>query len=132
MPLAISQPPEGGAPPRPVAVRPPPSPPAADRPIAPQPNASDGSARDGAAAAPRPPAPIRPPGGSVPATHAFDAKRRIDAIQRARDASRQNATTNGPPKPATPTNVPKVDRNDPCPCGSGKKYKRCHGVSVSG
>ena len=22
---------------------------------------------------------------------------------------------------------PKVGRNDPCPCGSGKKYKRCHG-----
>ncbi|MDP9158118.1 MAG: SEC-C metal-binding domain-containing protein, partial [Pseudomonadota bacterium] len=23
--------------------------------------------------------------------------------------------------------VPKVGRNDPCPCGSGKKYKNCHG-----
>jgi preprotein translocase subunit SecA len=23
--------------------------------------------------------------------------------------------------------VPKVGRNDPCPCGSGKKYKACHG-----
>ena len=23
--------------------------------------------------------------------------------------------------------VPKVGRNDPCPCGSGKKYKHCHG-----
>jgi len=23
---------------------------------------------------------------------------------------------------------PKVGRNDPCPCGSGKKYKQCHGV----
>ena len=23
--------------------------------------------------------------------------------------------------------VPKVGRNDPCPCGSGKKYKMCHG-----
>jgi len=22
---------------------------------------------------------------------------------------------------------PKVGRNDPCPCGSGKKYKKCHG-----
>jgi preprotein translocase subunit SecA len=21
----------------------------------------------------------------------------------------------------------KVGRNDPCPCGSGKKYKNCHG-----
>ncbi len=25
---------------------------------------------------------------------------------------------------------PKVGRNDPCPCGSGKKYKRCHGRAV--
>jgi preprotein translocase subunit SecA len=22
---------------------------------------------------------------------------------------------------------PKIGRNDPCPCGSGKKYKHCHG-----
>jgi preprotein translocase subunit SecA len=26
---------------------------------------------------------------------------------------------------------PKVGRNDPCPCGSGKKYKKCHGATVS-
>jgi len=26
---------------------------------------------------------------------------------------------------------PKVGRNDPCPCGSGKKYKKCCGVSAS-
>ena len=25
---------------------------------------------------------------------------------------------------------PKVGRNDPCPCGSGKKFKKCHGVTV--
>ncbi|MCA1937579.1 MAG: preprotein translocase subunit SecA [Dechloromonas sp.] len=31
-------------------------------------------------------------------------------------------------KPAQPQhNGPKVGRNDPCPCGSGKKYKQCHG-----
>lgn len=24
--------------------------------------------------------------------------------------------------------VPKVGRNDPCPCGSGRKYKQCHGA----
>jgi preprotein translocase subunit SecA len=29
---------------------------------------------------------------------------------------------------AEPVRVgPKVGRNDPCPCGSGKKYKQCHG-----
>jgi preprotein translocase subunit SecA len=26
----------------------------------------------------------------------------------------------------------KVGRNDPCPCGSGKKFKKCHGAAVSG
>jgi preprotein translocase subunit SecA len=26
--------------------------------------------------------------------------------------------------------VPKVGRNDPCPCGSGRKYKKCHGVGA--
>jgi preprotein translocase subunit SecA len=34
---------------------------------------------------------------------------------------------------ARPTTVrrsqPKVGRNDPCPCGSGKKYKKCHGAA---
>jgi preprotein translocase subunit SecA len=32
-------------------------------------------------------------------------------------------------KPAGPVKreVQKVGRNDPCPCGSGKKYKKCHG-----
>ena len=25
---------------------------------------------------------------------------------------------------------PKVGRNDPCPCGSGKKYKKCHGAAA--
>jgi preprotein translocase subunit SecA len=24
--------------------------------------------------------------------------------------------------------VPEVGRNDPCPCGSGRKYKKCHGA----
>jgi preprotein translocase subunit SecA len=27
--------------------------------------------------------------------------------------------------------VAKVGRNDPCPCGSGKKYKKCHGSEES-
>jgi preprotein translocase subunit SecA len=39
--------------------------------------------------------------------------------------SRQQRPTS---KPAPVVNqVPKVGRNDPCPCGSGKKYKQCHG-----
>jgi len=49
-----------------------------------------------------------------------------------------------PTRPATPARVggddapvqtvrrdePKVGRNDPCPCGSGKKYKKCHGAAT--
>jgi len=26
---------------------------------------------------------------------------------------------------------PKIGRNDPCPCGSGKKYKKCHGATTA-
>jgi len=29
--------------------------------------------------------------------------------------------------PGTVRNAPKVGRNDPCPCGSGRKYKKCCG-----
>ena len=32
--------------------------------------------------------------------------------------------------PAEPTSWGKVGRNEACPCGSGKKYKHCHGVLV--
>jgi preprotein translocase subunit SecA len=31
-------------------------------------------------------------------------------------------------QPAQRRTGEKVGRNDPCPCGSGKKYKKCHGV----
>jgi len=40
----------------------------------------------------------------------------------------QGARQQQPAKPAQVVNqTPKVGRNDPCPCGSGKKYKQCHG-----
>jgi preprotein translocase subunit SecA len=29
-----------------------------------------------------------------------------------------------------PIKSTKVGRNDPCPCGSGKKYKTCHGKNI--
>ena len=43
--------------------------------------------------------------------------------------SRTDLVTNsGAPKVKAPIRVEKtVGRNDPCPCGSGKKYKNCHG-----
>jgi tetratricopeptide (TPR) repeat protein len=34
-----------------------------------------------------------------------------------------------PPPPATTADKPRVGRNDPCPCGSGIRYKHCHGRS---
>jgi preprotein translocase subunit SecA len=33
-------------------------------------------------------------------------------------------------KPAPVRSVPHVGRNEPCPCGSGKKYKKCHGINA--
>ncbi len=39
------------------------------------------------------------------------------STNQAEDAGRQDAVRQGP----------KIGRNDPCPCGSGKKYKQCHG-----
>jgi preprotein translocase subunit SecA len=48
-------------------------------------------------------------------------------------ASRNGSGKRGNAKTAaTPTNRPtipaRIGRNDPCPCGSGKKYKKCHGA----
>jgi preprotein translocase subunit SecA len=41
------------------------------------------------------------------------------------------AASQAPSKPQTVRNAePKVGRNDPCPCGSGKKYKQCHGKGM--
>ena len=43
-----------------------------------------------------------------------------------RAGGRAAASANPPsPRPSAPA---KVGRNDPCPCGSGKKYKKCHGA----
>jgi len=45
-------------------------------------------------------------------------------------AGGQSRQSNGGPigpSFGSPSSAPKVGRNDPCPCGSGKKYKKCHG-----
>ncbi len=41
-----------------------------------------------------------------------------------------NLGNDEPRKPARATLEKKVGRNEPCPCGSGKKYKRCHGAQA--
>jgi preprotein translocase subunit SecA len=39
-------------------------------------------------------------------------------------------TNRGDARPQTPVSVTaEPGRNDPCPCGSGKKYKKCHGAA---
>ena len=44
---------------------------------------------------------------------------------------RNDLVTNGEQKANTPVKADKhVGRNDPCPCGSGKKYKNCHGKGL--
>lgn len=59
------------------------------------------------------------------------AERRRDAERRLKERLRLSA----PAKSSRPVQqrtvkrtTPKVGRNDPCPCGSGKKYKKCCGA----
>jgi hypothetical protein len=58
---------------------------------------------------------------------ALDERLRLAGLEPvfAADASdeQEEAPAAPPPAPAG-----KVGRNDPCPCGSGKKYKKCHGA----
>jgi preprotein translocase subunit SecA len=96
--------------------------------------------------APRPAAPANTresgpgdtPGGNGASTSAVTtaqrdhAKARKKARQQQRIAaagSASTATAEAPAAvPARPLPVGKAGRNDPCPCGSGKKYKKCHGA----
>lgn len=48
-------------------------------------------------------------------------------IERKQVAKGKAVTDNNKTKKATPKRVNKIGRNDPCPCGSGKKYKQCCG-----
>ena len=44
---------------------------------------------------------------------------------------RNDLSTNGEQKSNTPIKADKkIGRNEPCPCGSGKKYKNCHGAGL--
>ncbi|MCE9594454.1 MAG: preprotein translocase subunit SecA [Planctomycetes bacterium] len=87
-----------------------------------------GPAKD---AAPRvAPPPRRPTSQAVPVSSAFDleATRRRQEAMRQAALQRQQASTGVRPQTKAP--AIKVDRNDPCPCGSGKKYKKCHGAEA--
>jgi preprotein translocase subunit SecA len=57
-------------------------------------------------------------GAAPPAAPAADGKKASDVVKQASEAmSKAKPVRSGP----------KVGRNDPCPCGSGKKYKQCCG-----
>ena len=49
----------------------------------------------------------------------------VSALQEGDAGGEANAST--PTERPYVRETPKVGRNEPCPCGSGKKYKQCHG-----
>ncbi len=57
-----------------------------------------------------------------------ETQRKRTDLSNMRTSRQDMATNSGEPKSNAPIHVEKkVGRNDPCPCGSGKKYKACHG-----
>lgn len=53
---------------------------------------------------------------------------RARQMQQAMTASHGDNVISGPSTKKGQGGVPKVGRNEPCPCGSGRKYKKCHGA----
>ena len=86
----------------------------------------------------RQPAPRRPPQLTLSGPSTAAAASPFGAIGGSRGPASAVAEPPGPPRPArtggddsirqVKREEPKVGRNDPCPCGSGKKYKKCHGA----
>ena len=70
---------------------------------------------------------------SVPAGQSRQPRRTIESAGGAASAAGDGAKGAVEPD-ARPVRrqEPKVGRNDPCPCGSGKKYKKCHGAVPGG
>jgi preprotein translocase subunit SecA len=59
-------------------------------------------------------------------------RRRVERAPASRFQFTAPAKSSAPQKVATVVNRDdKVGRNDPCPCGSGKKYKKCHGAAAA-
>jgi preprotein translocase subunit SecA len=52
------------------------------------------------------------------------------AVQRARPVQTRRAAGGNGQLPGDPSTWGRVPRNAPCPCGSGKKYKHCHGSAA--
>ena len=54
------------------------------------------------------------------------------SISRSEEVAGENTYNDPSEQKQSPIQVgPKIGRNDPCPCGSGKKYKACHGRDVA-
>jgi preprotein translocase subunit SecA len=66
-----------------------------------------------------------------PVTHMSFQHAEISSLPGASPVGNELETSVAEPETAKVQTVlreePKVGRNDPCPCGSGKKYKYCHG-----
>jgi len=56
-----------------------------------------------------------------------DQVRELEGVRMARDAGEPVTPVEALPSLHARFGGAKVGRNDPCPCGSGKKFKRCHG-----
>ena len=60
-----------------------------------------------------------------------DVARQLDRKQQRQQKDLQYQTGAAQAEPPKPVRAAaKVGRNDPCPCGSGKKYKKCHGINA--
>jgi hypothetical protein len=59
---------------------------------------------------------------------ALDERLRIEGLKPVFEGDEEPVDEEESPKATAPTPATKVGRNDPCPCGSGKKYKKCHGA----
>jgi preprotein translocase subunit SecA len=68
-----------------------------------------------------------------PVQQEMSEEERLFARRRQRQASELQFVGGGAPESARPQPIraaQKIGRNDPCPCGSGKKYKKCHGAAA--
>jgi len=61
---------------------------------------------------------------------AEEQERRQRRQQMMMSRQQSSAASGGSVATQVKRDAPKVGRNDPCPCGSGKKYKKCHGVNA--
>ena len=72
------------------------------------------------------PIPTRAPSTTIDELEREFARKKKRELEQARAAGAGESTNGSRPR----VTGEKVGRNDPCPCGSGKKYKKCHGAQA--